>query len=260
MAVPLTWDIPDEIKARLSDQSGRQRTMVAEGHIVMVLHRAPRARDTRRDSSLFWRKPSGDWQCNQGKPGLVKLKQLVDDYNTAIVALEREYGRAYDAEARFKVLELVGPLFRAARNLYDTLQEARKAIPDARQRRELQGPCDVASDVYRAAELLQSDAKNALEFHIAKQGEIQSNLSRDLTQAGHRLNVMASIFLPLAAISGAFGMNLKHGLEWAPIWVFWLVLIGCVFLGVTGAVALLSSSGREHEKNLRRFPASSKEP
>jgi hypothetical protein len=37
MGVPPNWEIPEEIKARLSNQLGRQRAMVADGHIVMVI-------------------------------------------------------------------------------------------------------------------------------------------------------------------------------------------------------------------------------
>jgi len=232
MGVPPGWKIPEEIKARLSNQSGRQRTMVADGHIVIVLHRVPKPKDHRREGVLFWRRPSGDWECSQGGPGLVKLKHVVDEYHTAILGLERTHARATDAQAWFQILEVVGPLHRAARNLYDALQEARTSIPDLQERHELQGPCDVASDVARAAELLQTDARDALGFHVAKQNEIQAKLSRDLTHAGHRLNGMASVFLPLAALASVFGMNLKHGLESSPVWVFWSVLAGGILLGV----------------------------
>lgn len=148
---------------------------------------------------------------------------------------------------------MVGPLYRAARNLYDALQEARTSISDTRPSNGLQGPCDVASDVARTPELLQTDARDALDFHIAKQGEIQSTLSRDLAQAGHRLNVMACVFLPLAAIASVFGMNLKHGLEASPVWVFWLVLAGGILLGVTLSGLLVNVRGDEQEQGARRL-------
>ena len=260
MGVPAGWDIPDEIKTRLSAQSGRQRAMAADGHVVVVLHRVPRPRDPRRDGVLFWHNPGGQWECNQGKPGFAKLKQLVEDYNTAIVALERAYDRAHDTDGWFHVLEAVGPLCRAARNLYDTLQEARTSIDDIQQRNELQGPCDMASDVARAAELLQIDARNALDFQIAKQSEIQSRLSRDRTQASHRLNIMASVFRPLAAIASVFGMNLKNGLEASPVWVFWAVLAVGVMLGITISGLLLTVPVSDQDANLRRLRASREGP
>ncbi len=246
MSVPPNWEIPEEIKARLSNQSGRQRAMVADGHIVTVLHRVPHKREHKREGVLFWRNPEGDWECNQGRPGFAKLGQLVEDYNVAITAIEKANGRATCADDWFQVLEDVGPLCRAAKNLYDTLQEARKSIPDARQRKELQGPCDLASDVARAAELLQTEARDALEFHIAKQSELQSAISRDQARAGHRLNVMASIFLPLAAIASVLGMNLKHGLEGSPIWVFWAVLAGSILFGFTITGFLSATNGNRY--------------
>jgi hypothetical protein len=251
MIAPPSWEIPDEIRARLSDQSGRQRAMIADGHIVMVLHRVPQPRNHKREGLLFWRKTNGEWAFNQGRPGLVTLKQVVGDYSTAIIALERARGRADNADAWFRILEEVGPLCRAARNLYNVLQEARGAIPDARQRNELQGPCDVASDVARTAELLQADSRDALDFHIAKQGEVQSRLSRNLTRTGQRLNMMACVFLPVAAVASVFGMNLNHGLEGSPVWVFWSVLAGGTLLGIIISGLLLDGQGDKRDGKIR---------
>ncbi len=97
--------------------------------------------------------------------------------------------------------------------------------------------------VARAAELIQLDASHALEFRIAKQGETQAALSRDLARASHRLNVMASIFLPLACIASVFGMDLEHGLDHNSVPLFWTVLIGGVLLGVAISGFLLGAGG-----------------
>jgi len=101
----------------------------------------------------------------------------------------------------------------------------------------------VASEVAWTAELIQLDAGNALEFHIAKQAETQASLSRDLAKASYRLNVMASIFLPLACIASVFGMNLEHGLSHSSVALFWTVLIGGVLLGVAVSGFLLGAGG-----------------
>jgi Mg2+ and Co2+ transporter CorA len=43
--------------------------------------------------------------------------------------------------------------------------------------------------------------------------------------SAHRLNLLAALFFPIAALSSIFGMNAKHGLEAFPSpWIFWGVL------------------------------------
>ena len=40
--------------------------------------------------------------------------------------------------------------------------------------------------------------------------------------SSHRLNLLAAIFFPIAALSSIFGMNVSHGLEAYPgPWLFW---------------------------------------
>ena len=68
---------------------------------------------------------------------------------------------------------------------------------------------DHAGDAARTCKLLQADARNSLDFLITRQGEIQAAHSRETERAGHRLNVMAAIFLPLTDVSSVFGMNLQ---------------------------------------------------
>lgn len=60
LSYPPGWELPGELKARLSDTLGRQRTMTADGHIVMVLRKAPKARTLEREGALFWRRPDGN--------------------------------------------------------------------------------------------------------------------------------------------------------------------------------------------------------
>ena len=127
---------------------------------------------------------------------------------------------AVTASDYFAVLEGIAPLDRATSNLAATLQSAREAFPEAHELISLR---DEASDVERAAELLQKGAKNALDFHIARQNEEQSRLAFEAARAGNRLNVIAAIFLPLTAITGVFGMNLPSGLENSPPALFWTV-------------------------------------
>ncbi len=249
MKAPPGWEIPVQIRVRLGERTGRQRAMVADDHVVMILHKVPlRRAHHHREGVYYWRSPAGEWRFSgRGQP-LPMLSRLIDEYQDAVEALTEQHEQAKTANARFLVLEAVGPLNRAARNLYETLQNARHGIQDRNGRRELQTFCDKASDIARAFELLQMDAKNALDFLIAKQGEIQAVHSRELERAGHRLNTVAAIFLPLTAVASVFGMNLRNGLEQAPPWMFWLVLAGTVIAGITLSEILVNVKGGKKQR------------
>jgi len=49
--------------------------------------------------------------------------------------------------------------------------------------------------------------------------------------SGHRLNILAAVFLPLTAIAALFGMNLNSGIDGSSTFTFWLVSVGAIALG-----------------------------
>jgi hypothetical protein len=240
MKVPPGWDMPREIRARLGDRFGRQREIEADGHLFLVLHKVPAPGISQREGVFFWRNPAGDWRStDRGQPRLA-LQQVVDAYESAVNQLGEKHESSNTAAERFAVLEQIGPLHRALRNLANTLQRARDAVADVDAKRDIQLFADHAGDVARTCELLQADARNSLDFHIARQGEIQATHSRETERAGHRLNVMAAIFLPLTAVSSVFGMNLQSGLENSPPWMFWLILAGSFSVGLLVSEVLVA--------------------
>jgi Mg2+ and Co2+ transporter CorA len=222
--------------------------MAADGHVVLVLHRVPQKSHSERDGVIFWRDAEGEWSSTDGGPGLVRLTKMLDAYQEVVARLAQAHDEAQGADAWFAVLEEVGPIHRAARNFYEVLQRARKEIPAAEQRVELQAACDLASDLSRESELLQEDSKNALEFLIAKQNEIQSRLERETARAGHRLNILAAVFLPLATVTGIFGMNLHSGLDESSLTSFWVVLCGGVLVGLVLAISFGNVARSNGEK------------
>jgi hypothetical protein len=226
MKVPPGWDIPVDIRIHLSDRSGRQREVVADGHIVMMLHKLPKPKSRTREPAFFWRCPSGEWRTTErGQPRPV-LQQLIDEYEEAVETLGEQHGHATTAIQRFEILERIGPISRAIRNLTDTICKGRDVLEDHDAKQDLAGFCDHAQDVVRS-----SDAQNAVDFHIARQAEIQAAHSQEVERATHRLNSMATIFLPLTAVASLFGMNLSSGLESAPPWLFWIIMLGSVVAG-----------------------------
>lgn len=219
--VPLTWQIPESLRQRFGQKGfGKQRAMVAEGHLLLVLHKPPQPGSHQREGLLFWRQPSGTWKSTHGVDGLAMLNRHLKDFGNAEQQLLIAYEQATSAADYFQVLEQLGPLQLATRNLYAALQTAREGMPEAPELIDLR---DAAYEVERTLELLHLDSHNALELTLAKQSELQSRLSLNAVRTAQRLNLLAAIFLPLTALASVFGMNLSSGLENSSPIVFWLI-------------------------------------
>jgi hypothetical protein len=244
MKLPPGWELPEQIKFRLGENPGKQRSMVADGHLLMILHKVPKPSIREREGIFFWRSPEGEWKYSGGQGGVSMLKTHLDEYNLALESLEKVYDNARCAEDFFKVLESVAPLHRAAKNQYQVLQESREAFPDAR---EIIGLRDISSDIDRSSELLQLDAKYALDFHIAKQAEEQAKISNELAQASHKLNMLAAFFLPLMAVTGIFGMEMSNGFTKESPLFFWTIVTFGISLGF-GVVLLMNLKSTEKQK------------
>jgi len=229
MIIPPTWNLPPNIRTRLGQTTyGRQRTIVEEGHLLMVLHKPPGPDDTRREGVLFWRSPAGEWQVNRGGQGAASLKRHVQSYQDIEGKLVHDYEEAADTTALFNLLEALTPMARAARNMYQTLQTAREAIGDDPFVIEMR---DLASEIDRNLELLTEDVRHAIQYRTAREAEEQAKLSRQALQASHRLNILAALFFPLTAIASLFGMNFSHGMNQNSPAIFWLVSVVSVSLG-----------------------------
>ena len=229
MKLPPTWDVPEAIRDRFGQKSaGKQRAMVADGHLVLVLHKPPQAGNRRREAAFFWRRPDGRWEAGSGGIGFQLLVQHVQAYSLAEQKLTEEYAQAQSSEDYFCILESLTPLCLAIANLHATLQSAREAIPTDRGLIDLR---DAAYEIERSLDLLCENTKNSLNFAIAKKSEEQTQLSIESLRTAHRLNLLAAIFFPLTAISCAFGMNLPTGLETQSPILFWMVFFGGICLG-----------------------------
>ena len=230
MIIPPTWSLPETIRARLGQTTyGRQRAIIEEGHLLLVLHKPPGPDDIEREGVLFWRHPAGDWQFNRGGPGPGGLKRHVQSYEEIENKLVRDYEAAADTTALFNLLEALTPLVRAARNLHLALQAARESVGNDPFLIEMR---DLASEVDRNLDLLLEDVRNAIQYRTAREAEEQARLGKEALQASHRLNILAALFFPLTAIASLFGMNLAHGLSERSPALFWLVFAVGVALGV----------------------------
>lgn len=208
--LPPSWNVPQKFRDRLGEKPGRQRAMVAEGHLLLVLHAPPTADHDVREGRLFWRSADGQWKPAAMRHGEPPVGELLDEYDRAIDSLQQSMTTAGDSRAYFNILNRLTPLMRAIRNVHRVLQDAREAIPNDRQIILLR---DRAYSLARAAELLYDDAKHGLDFEMARREEEQSASAHRMAVSAHRLNVLVAFFFPLATVAGILGMNLKHGLE-----------------------------------------------
>jgi len=168
MVLPSTWELPETIKRRFGQRgAGKQRAMVHEGHLLLVLHELPHQYEPHREAVFYWREPNGEWHYSGRGNGMPSLMELMQTYEKAEQDLKKEYEQAEDSEDYFRILEKLSPLQHAAKNLHTTLQVAREGIHEDRDIIDLR---DWAYNIERGLDLLYRDAKNALDFSIARKG------------------------------------------------------------------------------------------
>lgn len=229
MRLPSTWNLPEQIVARLGTRGqGKQRAMFAEGHLLLILHKAPSADALDREIVLFWREPSGAWHSSDNGKGVRALLEHLEGYVRRDEAMEKRFKSAALSADYFALLQEAAPLMRASRNMHEALQAAREAVPGDGDLIDLR---DWAGNLYRNFELLYTDSKNGLDYAIARKAEEQTEIEAQSLRTADRLNVMAALFFPLTAIASVFGMQLHHGLENTSAWLFWLVFLIGIALG-----------------------------
>lgn len=243
MTIPSGWDLPAALRSQIGQGAGRQRALVDADNLLLVLHRVPKANQNEREGVLFWREPPAvaapngpldsaptfEWRSTAKNDGLPSMRLHLNEYERAIDALEKRYESADSARDLFEILEAIAPIGRAAKNLGNALQSALDQMPAVTELLPLR---EQAGDFERAAELLQTDAKNGLDYRIARGNEESARLANEAAKSGQRLNVIAAITLPITALSGVFGMNLPSGLENAPPILFWAIFGAGALFGV----------------------------
>ncbi len=226
--IPHDWSVPNRFRARLGERVGRQRHMFEDGHLLLVLHEPPKEGEDERRPRLFWRAPDGTWKSNGLGSGVQALRTHLKQFEDALEALEQTAQSARLADEWFALLRKLAPLHRTARNLHSALQGAREAVDD----RELITARDHAGDIERGFELLYTQAKNGLDYTVARRAEEHAEAQSHAALESHRLNLIAAIFLPIAAVTSVFGMNLPHGLESIRHpGLFWVVAASSFLLG-----------------------------
>lgn len=229
--IPPLWQVPQVFRDRMGEQVGRQRAMVADGHLLLVLHAPPEPNENQRHGRLFWRDAEGQWTSKDRGTGINALNKHLDEYEELVASLDRLEEQATTSSEYFAILERLSPVHRAATNLHRVLQEARQTCPDFRELINLR---DRAYGIERTAELLLAEVKNALDVLVAKRAEEQSVASHRMSVSAHRLNMLAAFFFPIATLASIFGANLRHGWEdtWPPIPMLAVLGLGLLLGGI----------------------------
>ncbi|MDP6467748.1 MAG: hypothetical protein QF918_08410 [Pirellulaceae bacterium] len=204
--LPAAWQVPQNFHDRLGSHAGRQRAMQADGHLLLVLHTPPKPEDAQRVGRFFWHDDHGVWSSNELGSGIAALNKHLDEYESALAALDRQEEEASTADDYFDVLVCLSPVRRAAINLHEALQEARKMSPASH---EIIDARDRAYTIERTAELLTGETKNALDLTVARRAEEQTRASQRMAIASHRLNILVAIFFPIATVAAIFGIDLE---------------------------------------------------
>lgn len=227
MVIPEKWDIPATLRSRVGKTIGRQRTIQEDGHTLILLHQAPIANEKTRKGACCWITPDEKILFHSDTEN---FDFIFNNYRKKINHLENAYKTADSAILHFKVLEEIVPIYFATIRLANALQMARDLLPKDRQVLLWR---DETYELQRETEILQTCAKNALDYHQAKSVEDLSQITYELTKTSHRLNMLATFFIPMMAISALFGMNVPNGFEKSESnLMFWGITLGSVVIGL----------------------------
>lgn len=225
--LPLTWNVPEIFRKRLGTSVGKQRTMEADGHLLLVVHQPPAVNEYSRRGRLLWRDPAGNWRGSDTGSGSVAVRKHLEQYSEALEVYDKAEESAVKADDYLPILEGLAPLVRATRNLEQVMQEARKLVHEDRTLIDFR---DQAYELARAADLLYTDCKNGMDIAVIRRAEQQAAASEKTANAANRFNLLVAFFFPIGMLAGVMGVNLQNGLEQIPPpWpIMTLVLLGLI--------------------------------
>lgn len=232
--IPETWTVPAKFRQRIGTHAGRQRAMVEDGHLLIILHDVPKPGEAERSARIFWRSSGGDWKATGGQGnGLAALKRHLDGFQSTIQELDERVDASQKSLSRgadelYEVLKAITPINRTVRHLHKAMQEAREGVPDDKDIISLR---DLANDLERTTELVVADAKNALEYTEAKAAAEQAVFAKKTVDAQHRLNLLAALFFPVTAVASVLGTQMPTGLEGGGPILFWVIIAASIALG-----------------------------
>lgn len=241
--LPEKWNIPESLRSRFGTKGiGKQRAMAAEGHLLLILHKLNDNQET--EAVVFWRNPQGEWLDSQKGKGIFRLRNLIEEYMQKEQELNHLYDRSSTPEDYFDLLEILAPLVRVSKNMASTLQQARELQggPDIIDLR------DITQELALDLDILYEDARNGMDYTVAKRTEEQARYALRTSKSTDKLNILVAVFLPITALSGIFGMNMRSGLEEMPSVAFWIMMIISFVIGLGVKSWILADGQSESSK------------
>ncbi|MBT3889195.1 MAG: hypothetical protein HN617_10615 [Planctomycetaceae bacterium] len=216
--IPNDWDVPASFRQRLGTEIGRQRLMVADEQLLLVLHAPPEANDKTRKGRLFWRDVLGEWSSSESSEGIQTIQLHLESFEAVIDELDQLEDTATTADRYFQILERLMPLERSTIHLYEVLQEARKECPECREIIDFR---DRAYVIKRTAELLLTATRDWMKLIVVRRSEEHAKASHKMTVAAHRLNILAAFFFPIITVTAILGLDMPRvlqifGIQFAP--------------------------------------------
>lgn len=224
--LPACFGLEPALLEQLSNRPGHQRCVVGEEELLLVVHEVPKPGVPERDPAFFWHRGDGSWMDANGQAGLKELTRLLKRFEVEIDGFEERLDLADRAAEVFGLARAAGPLARTARNLAQAIEQAMAHDDD---NRALIACRDRAREIERASYQLNHEARLTLDFWQAEQSEAQRESGRRLNRIAFRLNLLAGFFLPLVALGGLFGMNVK--LPGFTQGLFWGIFAGGLLMG-----------------------------
>ena len=238
--LPNQWDVPASFRQRLGTKIGRQRLMVADEQLLLVLHAPPGAKEKMRKGRLFWRDVLGEWSSSEPSEGTQTIQSHLESYEAVIDELDRLEEAASTADRYFQILERLLPLERSTIHQYEVLQEARKECPNCREIIDFR---DRAYVIKRTAELLLAATRNSMNLIVVKRAEEHAKASHKMTVSAYRLNILAAFFFPVITVTAILGLDMLRvlqvfGIRLAPDtaakvvpFMFIVLVLGCLGIG-----------------------------
>ena len=72
----------------------RQRTMEAEGHLLIILHAVPNPDDMFRNRRLTWSEPDAIWHDSEFQGGTDALKRPIQEYQVQLENFDEKVDQA----------------------------------------------------------------------------------------------------------------------------------------------------------------------
>lgn len=225
--------LPERWRYRVGDPVGRQRMLEEDGHLLLILHEVPG--DSEKDW-FFWVDETKKWSSAPEAGGLRHMRLLLDRYEEVVDALEARLKVADSVADFYSILREEAPVGRALKQVRLIAARARKIHKKNRPLLQIRS---IAEELDDDLTLVQNEARLGMEAVAAESAENQRIVSEKQTSDGLKLNLLASFYLPLMALSSLMGMNVINGFE-DTRWMFWLIFT----IGVGAGAVLVKVVGR----------------